>query len=51
VVERAMRRWLWSESHADEMITTRLDELSAGRTSPYELAAEIVAALKDGVRV
>lgn len=51
VVERAMRRWLWDESNAEEMITSRLDELSAGRTSPYELAAEIVAALKEGVKV
>ena len=51
VVERAMRRWLWQESHADEMITARLDEVSMGKTSPYELAAEIVAALKEGARV
>jgi GTPase len=51
VVERAMRRWLWEDSRADDMITARLDEVSAGRTSPYELAAEIVTALKEGVRV
>jgi LAO/AO transport system kinase len=51
VVERAMRRWIWQEAHADEMITARLDEVSVGKTSPYELAAEIVAALKEGARV
>ena len=51
VVERAMRRWLWQDSHADEMIAARLDEVSAGRTSPYELAGEIVHALKEGARV
>jgi LAO/AO transport system kinase len=51
VVERAMRRWLWHESHADEMIATRLDDVSAGKTSPYEVAAEIVAALKEDARV
>jgi LAO/AO transport system kinase len=51
VVERAMRRWLWQESHADEMITARLDEVSMGKTSPYELATEVVAALKEGARV
>jgi len=51
VVERAMRRWLWQESHADEMIAARLDDVSAGRTSPYEVAAEIVAALKEDARV
>lgn len=51
VVERAMRRWLWQDSHADEMIAARLDDVTAGKTSPYELAAEIVAALKEGARV
>lgn len=51
VVERAMRRWLWHESHADEMIASRLDDVSAGKTSPYEVAAEIVAALKEDARV
>jgi LAO/AO transport system kinase len=51
VVERAMRRWLWQESHADEMIAARLDDVSAGRTSPYEVAAEIVGALKEDARV
>jgi LAO/AO transport system kinase len=51
VVERAMRRWLWQDSHADEMISNRLDDVTAGKTSPYELAAEIVTALKEGARV
>ena len=51
VVERAMRRWLWQDSHADEMIAARLDDVTAGKTSPYELAGEIVTALKEGARV
>ena len=51
VVERAMRRWLWQDSHADEMIATRLDDVTAGKTSPYDLASEIVNALKEGARV
>jgi LAO/AO transport system kinase len=51
VVERAMRHWVWHESHAEEMITSRLDDLAAGRVSPYELAADIVAGLKEGARV
>jgi LAO/AO transport system kinase len=51
VVERAMRRWLWHESHADEMVAARLDDVSAGKTSPYEVAGEIVAALKEDARV
>lgn len=51
VVERAMRRWLWHESHADDLIAARLDDVSTGKTSPYDVAAEIVAALKEDARV
>ncbi len=50
VVERAMRHWIWQESHADALLNARLDE-SAAHVSPYELAAEIVATLKEGARV
>ena len=51
VVDRATRRWVWQESHAEAAITTRLDAVTAGQVSPYELAAEIVATLKEGARV
>jgi LAO/AO transport system kinase len=51
VVDRAARRWVWQESHAEEAIATRLDEIGAGVVSPYELAAEIVATLREGERV
>lgn len=51
VVERAMHRWVWQESHADEMILARLDDVSTGKTSPYDVAAEVVASLKEGARV
>jgi LAO/AO transport system kinase len=51
IVERAMRRWVWQESNADELIAGRLDEITAGTTSPYDVAAEVVAALKEGARV
>lgn len=51
VVDRATRRWVWQESHAEAVITARLDEVSAGQLSPYELAADIVATLKEGARV
>ena len=34
VVERAMRRWLWQESHADEMIAARLDEVVGRQDQP-----------------
>jgi LAO/AO transport system kinase len=51
VVDRAMRRWVWQESRADEAIAARLDEVAAGLLSPYDLAAEVVAQLKEGARV
>ena len=51
VVDRAARRWVWHESHAEAAIATRLDEIGAGVVSPYELAAEIVATLREGERV
>ena len=51
VVDRTMHRWVWGETRAEELLTERIDEVALGRLSPYELAAEIVAGLKDGARV
>ena len=36
VVERATRRWVWEETRAEQLIAERLDEVVAGRLSPYE---------------
>lgn len=49
VVDRAARRWVWEESHAEAAIAARLDDIGAGAISPYELAAEIIAVLREGV--
>ncbi len=51
VVDRATRRWVWDESHADRWIQERMDEVAAGRASPYDVAAEVVETLKQGERV
>jgi putative protein kinase ArgK-like GTPase of G3E family len=51
VVDRAMRRWVWQETRADQLIRERLDDVAAGRLSPYELASDIVAGFKEGARV
>jgi LAO/AO transport system kinase len=51
VVERAVGRWLWRESGVEPLIRERLDELAAGRRSPYELASEIVDGLRQSERV
>jgi LAO/AO transport system kinase len=51
VVDRATRRWLWDETRAEQLITERLDELEAGRMSPYDVAAEVLEGLKQGERI
>lgn len=51
VVDRAMLHWVWQESRAESAIRERLDDVAAGRISPYALAGEIVAGFKEGARV
>jgi len=51
VVDRSVHRWIWQETRAEELVRERLDDLAAGRISPYELAHEIVAGVKEGARV
>lgn len=51
VVNRATRQWLWQETGAEQLIRERLDDVLAGRTSPYELAAEVLDSLKQGSRL
>lgn len=53
VVDRATHRWLWSDGPANGVIAARLDAAGDGSVSvnPYEVAAEVVAAIKEGARV
>lgn len=51
VLARAALRWLWDEAGAARLVEDRLDELAAGRLSPYELAGELVDGLRQGERV
>ena len=51
VVDRATRRGVWEETRAGRLVRERLDEVAAGRLSPYELAAEILEDLREGERV
>lgn len=48
VVERALRRWAWDEMGADELVASRLDDVAAGRRSPYEVAVEVMQHVKTG---
>ncbi len=51
VVNRAMRQWLWQEAGAEQLIRDRLDDLTHGRVSPYDVAADVLDSLKQGMRV
>jgi LAO/AO transport system kinase len=51
VVDRAMRRWVWSETRAEEILIERIDDVAAGRLSPYALANDIVSGFREGARV
>jgi len=50
VVDRALVRWVWDETAAEQAIRDRLDDLEAGQVSPYQLAGTILEALKQGAR-
>src|SRR5690242_13062438 len=47
VVNRAVRQWLWANG-AEDAVDRHLSEMSDGRRSPYEVAAEILEHLKAG---
>ncbi len=51
VVDRSTRQWIWQETGAEPLIRDRLDDLALGRISPYEVASEVLEALKQGSRV
>ena len=51
VVERATRRWVWEETGAERYILERMDDVVAGRVSPYDVAAQLLDGLKQGERV
>jgi LAO/AO transport system kinase len=51
VVNRALGQWVWQETAAEQVILDRLDDVVAGRLSPYDLAADILDGLKQGSKV
>lgn len=48
VAERALRQWVWETTRADELLEERLDQVTDGRKSPYDVAAEILDHVKSG---
>ncbi len=51
VVDRAVRRWIWSSDGQAGEVESALKDVTAGVKSPYEAAAAIVAKLLGGVGV
>ena len=48
VVNRAIRQWVWDETHAEELVNKRLDDVAAGTRSPYDVAAEVLQQVRNG---
>jgi len=48
VIERSVRRWIWSDAQKDEM-DAALKEVADGVRSPYDAAAQVVARLQGSV--
>jgi LAO/AO transport system kinase len=48
VVNRAIRQWVWDETHAEALLARRLDEVAAGTRSPYDVAAEVLSQIRNG---
>jgi hypothetical protein len=42
---------MWDESHAEQLISDRLDKMVAGTLSPYDVATEVLDGLKQGARL
>lgn len=50
VVTRHALAWLKEETDAERRIADRLDDIAAGRVSPYEVASDVLDHLRQGVR-
>ena len=48
VVNRAIRQWVWDETQAEDLLARRLDDVAAGTRTPYEVAAEVLAQVRNG---
>jgi LAO/AO transport system kinase len=48
VVNRAIRQWVWDETRAEDLVTERIGDVAAGKRSPYDVAAEVLAQVRNG---
>jgi LAO/AO transport system kinase len=49
VVDRSLRRLVWEEGSGEAGLAAGLERVARGETSPYELAREIVAGMKQEI--
>jgi putative protein kinase ArgK-like GTPase of G3E family len=48
VVDRAMRRWMWSPEGPSAALDAALSDVAEGRRSPYGAAERVVQTLRGG---
>ncbi len=48
VLDRALRRWVWSPEGPREAVSAALQDVAEGRRSPYEAAAGVVQRIRGG---
>src|SRR5437773_725717 len=48
VLERAVQQWITEDGRAEQLLAARLDDVTGGRRSPYDVAAEILDQMKAG---
>ena len=48
VLDRALRRWVWSPEGPREAVSAALKDVAEGRRSPYEAAAGVVQRIRGG---
>jgi LAO/AO transport system kinase len=47
-VNRALAHWVWEQTAAETLVEEALDDMTAGKRSPYEVAAAIVDHVRTG---
>ena len=47
VVDRSLRQWVWEDRDGEAALAAGIERIAAGTTTPYKLASEIVAGLRE----
>jgi hypothetical protein len=46
-VDRSLRQWVWEDRDGEAALAAGIERIAAGTTTPYKLASEIVAGLRE----